>query len=82
MLVFEAGKFYVYKDGGYATTVTSPNCFWDATTPNELRFAQTFDTMIVVQEDNALVQITRTGHTAWTCNPLSHTFLAFFLTMV
>ena len=28
---------------------------------NELRFAQTFDTMIIVQEDNAPVQITRTS---------------------
>ena len=74
VLVFEAGKFHVYKDGGYATTVTS-NCFWDASNINELRFAQTFDTMIVVQEDNAPVQITRTGHTSWTCTPVSHTFL-------
>jgi hypothetical protein len=74
VLVFEAGKFHVYKDGGYATTVTS-NCFWDASNINELRFAQTFDTMIVVQEDNAPVQITRTGHTSWTCTPISHTFL-------
>lgn len=74
VLVFEAGKFHVYKDGGYATTVTS-NCFWDASNINELRFAQTFDTMIVVQEDNAPVQITRTGHTSWTCTQISHTFL-------
>ena len=74
VLVFEAGKFHVYKDGGYATTVTS-NCFWDSSNINELRFAQTFDTMIIVQEDNAPVQITRTGHTSWSCTPIAHTFL-------
>ena len=47
------------------------------TAPNidEWRFAQTFDTLIMVHEDYAPIQITRTGHTSWTVTPITHTFL-------
>ena len=69
------GKFHVYKNGTYATTVTDSLCGWTSANINEWRFAQTFDTMILVHPDYAPVQITRSTHTNWSIAAVTHSFL-------
>jgi hypothetical protein len=77
VLLFESGKFHVYKDGEFAVTVTNSllNGFTTSANINQVRFAQTFDTLILVHEDYAPIKITRTGHTSWTVAEISHSFL-------
>jgi hypothetical protein len=77
VLLFESGKFHVYKDGAFAVTVTNSLLDGFTTTANidQVRFAQTFDTLILVHEDYSPIKITRTGHTSWSVATISHTFL-------
>lgn len=76
VLVFETGKFTVFRNGLQAAVVTDSllNNF-TASNINEWRFAQTFDTLILVHEDYAPIQITRTSHTTWTVAAVSFSFL-------
>lgn len=75
VLVLTAGKFEVYKNGTYATTVTDSLCAWTSSNINEWRFTQTFDTMILVHPDFPPKKITRSTHTNWSIADVSHTFL-------
>jgi len=76
VLVFETGTFTVFRNGLQAAVVTNAllNNF-TASNINEWRFAQSFDTLIMVHEDYAPIQITRTSHTTWTVAQVSFTFL-------
>ena len=76
VLVFETGTFTVFRNGLQAAVVTDAllNNF-TASNINEWRFAQSFDTLIMVHEDYAPIQITRTSHTTWTVAQVSFTFL-------
>jgi len=76
VLVFETGTFTVFRNGLQAAVVTDAllNNF-TASNINEWRFAQSFDTLIMVHEDYAPIQITRTSHTTWTVAEVSFTFL-------
>ena len=76
VLVFETGTFTVFRNGLQAAVVTNAllNNF-TASNINEWRFAQSFDTLIMVHEDYAPIQITRTSHTTWTVAEVSFTFL-------
>ena len=79
VLVFEPSgdaavnsKFYVYRNGAHAATVQDADCFWyTEAILDELTFAQTFDTMIICHKDYEPKQIQRTGHTAWTIDPVT-----------
>lgn len=76
VLVFETGKFTVFRNGLQAAVVTDSllNNFTSSNI-NEWRFAQTFDTLILVHEDYAPIQITRSSHTSWTVAQVSFSFL-------
>ena len=76
VLVFETGKFTVIRNGLVATTKTDAllNNF-TSTNINEWRFAQTFDTLIMVHPDYHPIQITRSSHTSWSVANVSFTFL-------
>ena len=76
VLVFETGKFTVFRNGLQAAVVTDSllNNFTSSNI-NEWRFAQTFDTLILVHEDYEPIQITRTSHTSWSVATVSFTFL-------
>ena len=76
VLVFETGKFTVFRNGLQAAVVTDSllNNFTSSNI-NEWRFAQTFDTLILVHEDYAPIQITRSSHTSWTVAEVSFSFL-------
>lgn len=75
VLILEAGKFHVYKNGAFAATVTDGLCAWTSSNINEWRFAQTFDTMILVHPDFPPKKITRSSHTSWAIADVSFTFL-------
>tara|TARA_X000001382_G_scaffold23319_4_gene14219 strand:+ start:2633 stop:4651 length:2019 start_codon:yes stop_codon:yes gene_type:complete len=76
VLIFETGKFTVVRNGLVATTKTDSllNNFTSSNI-NEWRYAQTFDTLIMVHPDYHPIQITRTSHTSWTVANVSFTFL-------
>ncbi len=75
ILIFEPGKFHVYKSDLYQTTVTSV-CPWDASTINDLRYAQTLDTLIITHKDMRPVKIVRgNSHTSWTSSYLDFDFV-------
>lgn len=69
-------KFHVYRNGFHAATVQDADCFWhSAEIVDELNFAQTFDTMIIVHKDNPPKKLTRSSHTSWDIVEVSHDFI-------
>ncbi len=80
VLIFEPGKFHVYKSDLYQTTITngvsSNVCPWTSSTIDELRYAQTLDTLIIVHKDMHPVKIVRgNSHTSWTSSTLGFDFV-------
>lgn len=83
VLVFENGVMTVIRNGLQAAKITAgdssdPSSLLNNFTSsniNEWRYAQTFDTLIMVHPDYAPIQITRTSHTDWTVAAVSFSFL-------
>jgi hypothetical protein len=69
-------KFHVYRNGFHAATVQDSDNYWyDLDTLNEIKFAQTFDTMILVHPSYPPKKIARSSHTSWTIDEIQHGFL-------
>ena len=81
MLLFVHNRMYIYKDKVLQTNINSSGNDYLVTTITStmiktMDFAQSADTLIVVQEDMAPKQITRGGsHTAWTISDVSFEFI-------
>jgi len=81
MLLFVHNRMYIYKDKVLQTNINSSGNDYLVTTITSsmiktMDFAQSADTLIVVQEDMAPKQITRGGsHTSWTINDVSFEFI-------
>ena len=80
VLIFEPNKFHVYKSDVYQATITngvsSNVCPWTSSTIDELRYAQTLDTLILVHKDMRPIQIVRgASHSSWTSTELDFDFV-------
>jgi len=81
MLLFVHNRMYIYKDKVLQTNINSSGNDYLVTTITStmiktIDFAQSADTLIVVQEDMAPKQITRGGsHTSWTIADISFEFI-------
>ncbi len=81
MLLFVHNRMYIYKDKVLQTNINSSGNDYLVTTITStmiktMDFAQSADTLIVVQEDMAPKNITRGGsHTAWTISDVSFEFI-------
>jgi len=80
VLIFEPNKFHVYKSDVYQTTITngvsSNVCPWTANTIDQLRYAQTLDTMILVHPDMRPIKIIRgASHSSWTSTEMDFDFV-------
>jgi hypothetical protein len=79
-LIFEVDastpKLHVYRNGFHAATISGGECFWTTKEiVDEIRTAQTFDSMILVHEDFTPRRITRSSHTSWSIAKISHDFI-------
>ncbi len=81
MLLFVHNRMYIYKDKVLQTNINSSGNDYLVTTITStmiktMDFAQSADTLIVVQEDMAPKKITRGGsHTSWTISDISFEFI-------
>ena len=81
MLLFVHNRMYIYKDKVLQTNINSSGNDYLVTSITSamiktMDFAQSADTLIVVQEDMAPKNITRGGsHTAWTISDVSFEFI-------
>jgi len=81
MLLFVHNRMYIYKDKVLQTNINSSGNDYLVTTITStmiktMDFAQSADTLIVVQEDMAPKKITRGGsHTSWTIADISFEFI-------
>jgi hypothetical protein len=81
MLLFVHNRMYIYKDKVLQTNINSSGNDYLVTTITStmiktMDFAQSADTLIVVQEDMAPKKITRgASHTAWTIGDINFEFI-------
>lgn len=64
LLIFQPEEMFVYKDGVYQTTVTTPYLSFEDI--QEFDFIQSADTIIITHPDYQPQKITRSSDTVWT----------------